>query len=315
MSASAPSDGLNLDIYLGVGVTIVALGSVFVAVRCVSGLSQRKKLLVDDYISILALLLLAAILAVNYNVDKGFDKPDTSPLWIVRVVIAVNIVTPFLTWSARAPILFLYINLFGVKTWLRWSSIITLIVTGLLCFSAMVVALSECKPSNGTPTGLPVCIQYSTYSGLITGFVSVFVDIVVFLLPIPVILRLQLPMSKRIGLGVVFSSGILAIVASLVGLVYKWESWKGRAGYLPAEFTLLFETGAAIIIGCVPAVNFFSSTYIGKRRLFSKTQPKSYGNSSWKHSQEAIIRRSGGDTEHSKKYNQGNESYGLSSIP
>lgn len=86
-------------------------------------------------------------------------------------------------------------------------------------------------------------------SGVISGFVSVIFNAIMFSLPIPIVLSLNLERSKKIGLGLTFFSGILyvaskllhniktnvhfsGIVASVIALYYKWHALYGDASQL-----------------------------------------------------------------------------------
>ncbi|KAI0008533.1 hypothetical protein F4779DRAFT_436753 [Xylariaceae sp. FL0662B] len=300
-ASAAPKTDLSLTDYLGAGIAVILLCSLFVAARCAASISQRGKFLVDDYIIVLALVLIATIFAVNYEVtadmNLGMSKSTTTPLWTVQIVMAVNVVTALMLWASKVPILFMYIHLFGVKKWLRYSSYIGILTTALACLAGMIVALVGCKIENATPERLPICVDYSTIAGLIFGFISIFADVFIFCLPIPVILGLHLPLSKKIGVAVVFSTGIFAIVASIVGMYYKWQSWKGKSDFLPAIFCLVFEATTAVSIGCGPAINYFWSTYISNRWRFSKVAPPSAQESASKHPRIYTADFSGGSTE------------------
>ena len=54
-------------------------------------------------------------------------------------------------------------------------------------------------------------------------------DVIILVLPVPVILKLQMATPKKVGLSVVFLTGAFAIVASAVSLYYKWGSFKGTS--------------------------------------------------------------------------------------
>ncbi|KAK5628868.1 hypothetical protein RRF57_004583 [Xylaria bambusicola] len=55
------------------------------------------------------------------------------------------------------------------------------------------------------------CNAANTRTGIISGFTSIIVDAIIFLLPIPVIVNLNLPLSKKVVIGAVFLSGVLYV--------------------------------------------------------------------------------------------------------
>lgn len=57
--------------------------------------------------------------------------------------------------------------------------------------------------------------------GVFSGSINVASDFLIFILPLPTLLRLQMPMNKRLRLLFVFGFGLLACAASVVRLVYS----------------------------------------------------------------------------------------------
>ncbi|KAI1249226.1 hypothetical protein MGN70_008837 [Eutypa lata] len=114
-------------------------------------------------------------------------------------------------WLSKAPIIFVYLRLFGIHKWLRYISWATLVVAALVYIAGLIFTLVKCPvdPNNATFPAYQDCAASNTLTGVISGFVSVVVDMIIFTLPIPIILRLKLEMSKKIALGLTFFSGIL----------------------------------------------------------------------------------------------------------
>lgn len=153
---------------------------------------------------------------------------------MAELATAIDFLSGFAIWTSKAPILLLYIRLFGVKTWLKVASWVTLAVTFIIFFVGMVYVGVACSPG-GKTLDLPFilnCTTKSTRIGVTLGTTSVIADVIILLLPLPVVLRLQMATMKKIGLSVVFLTGIFAIVASAVSLYYKWGSFKGTSNDL-----------------------------------------------------------------------------------
>jgi hypothetical protein len=144
---------------------------------------------------------------------------------------AIDFISGFAIWTSKAPILLLYIRLFGIESWLKVSSYITLVVTFIIFFIGMVYVGVACTPGSKTLDGPFIlnCTTKSSRIGVTLGTTSVIADVIILLLPIPVILKLQMATPKKIGLFIVFLTGIFAIVASAVSLNYKWGSFKGTS--------------------------------------------------------------------------------------
>lgn len=115
-------------------------------------------------------------------------------------------------WFAKTPILFLYIRLFGIKRWVRLICYITLIAT-LLQFIAISVLLgASCIPAGKGGDDIAevaaVCISRGFAVGIWNGIISIITDLIIFLIPIPIVFQLQLPTRKKIGICVVFAAGL-----------------------------------------------------------------------------------------------------------
>ena len=114
-------------------------------------------------------------------------------------------------WCSKAPILFLYISLFGVRRWLRITSYITLVMFAAAIIVAAAIATAPCDPNHQDPdfSMLLHCTDINSKVGVGLGVLSVTADVIIIILPIPVIMTLNLPGAKKFGLLVMFMSGIL----------------------------------------------------------------------------------------------------------
>jgi hypothetical protein len=73
------------------------------------------------------------------------------------------------------------------------------------------------------------CTTKSTKIGVTLGTTSMTANLIILVLPIPVILKLQMAGPKKIALFIVFLTGVFAIVVSAVSLYYKLGSFKGTS--------------------------------------------------------------------------------------
>lgn len=129
------------------------------------------------------------------------------------MVVTIAVFVAFTLWSTKAPILALYVKLFGVRTWLRWVCYITLLVTGLNFIGsfAMPIALCDTRTSTPDPAGFLTCQNATVNGGIWSGFVSIIEDVIIFCMPIPAIVQLNLKLSKKIGIFLVFFSGVMSV--------------------------------------------------------------------------------------------------------
>ncbi|EPE33788.1 hypothetical protein GLAREA_06801 [Glarea lozoyensis ATCC 20868] len=270
-AGGAPA-GMSVDAFLGVGTALVVVTAVFVAMRLIANI-QTKRLLIDDAVPVVATLLLAGTYALAYISMKALFDPTSSLKYMAELATAIDFISGFAIWSSKAPILLLYIRLFGVKNWLKVSSYITLAVTFIIFFVGMVYTGVACSPGNKV-LDIPFilnCTTTSTKIGVTLGTTSVVADLIILVLPIPVILKLQMAGPKKIGLFIVFLTGVFAIVASAVSLYYKWGSFKGTSNDLTSAMVCtVIEASIAIIVGCIPSTYSFWSQSIVKLTIYSR---------------------------------------------
>ena len=113
-------------------------------------------------------------------------------------------------WASKAAIIALYLRIFGSVRWLRLTSYGLLVFTFLFYWSNVVIAAAFCIPEKGAPwnaTALQKCGRPVT-TVVLNGVFGVAADIVLFAMPLPIILKLQLG-RKKTGLTVVFLLGFL----------------------------------------------------------------------------------------------------------
>jgi hypothetical protein len=114
-------------------------------------------------------------------------------------------------WSAKAAILALYIRVFDSIRWMRISSYALIVFTGLFYMSNVVIAAAYCLPRNGAPwdqTAFARCGS-PVKSAIVIGIFGVVADLIIFILPFPVISKLHLTQSKKFGLMIVFMAALL----------------------------------------------------------------------------------------------------------
>lgn len=127
-------------------------------------------------------------------------------------------------WCSKAPILLLYIAIFGIRVMLRISSYIVLVLLGIATLVAAAGTSAACDPRGGGITAefILQCHQMGSKYGVALGFVSVFVDVIIIILPIPAVWQLNLPKHKKVGLSIMFMSGILYVQCFVFA---TWDSW------------------------------------------------------------------------------------------
>ncbi|PCG93868.1 Hypothetical protein PENO1_073360 [Penicillium occitanis (nom. inval.)] len=262
---------LSPDAYVAAGTPLIAICAGFVVVRCFISVRVCKKLPIDDYISIFGLALVTVAFAMNDVIIKRFTDPTASISWLLMVAVVITVIVAFTLWATKVPILIVYIKIFGIKKWVRYICY-TCIAVGVAYICVMGPRFMRCHPGSQSMTELDLayCVTGTTLTGVISGFIALAEDMLIFILPMPLIYQLRLAPGKRLAVATVFFTGILAIAASVVSLYFKYRAYNGETSdTLATMLCAVLEGTIAIIVGCVPAVKNFWSTIFSSRRYIN----------------------------------------------
>lgn len=168
----------------------------------------------------------------------------------------------FVVMSTKVAILFLYLRIIpsSVSTWFR-TSCFTLI--GVLIAAAIAMLLSlifECNPVSGAWTqwnGVRTtkCINFQA-QGAALASINIFLDLIVFFLPIPRMLKLNTSNRKKFGICLTFLVGLFVTIVSIVRLVEILRSFPYTNPTY--DFTQIViwtqaEVNVGVLCACMPA--------------------------------------------------------------
>lgn len=161
----------------------------------------------------------------------------------------------------KAAIFLLYKQIFAISNRMRLAIDAGLLVTLLVYLSNVPLAAVYAAPRVGHSwASLLESLQRDSHpfalGGTIQSAIGTVLDIYILALPLHIVLRLQMPLGKRLQLVGVFSTALLGIAASVVSLVYKVKILSSSDSSWLAGITSmcsLIEVNIAIIVGCMPA--------------------------------------------------------------
>lgn len=121
---------------------------------------------------------------------------------------------PFI-WFIKLSLFVLYLEIFGLLRWLRYSAYAGIFVTGSFYFACMVAFSVLCAPENGqtqlsylSALASPKCAR-SRALVLAQGIVNVVSDLYLIALPMPAIWSLQMPLKRKLGVAAMISTGLV----------------------------------------------------------------------------------------------------------
>ncbi|KAI1187612.1 hypothetical protein F5B17DRAFT_399041 [Nemania serpens] len=273
--------GLSKEAVDGLKALFIVLAFIAVVLRLVANWKYNRRLLFDDYISITAIPFLIAVAILSSMAGNGFHDPNSSPYIIAQLAVAIAVFTPLALWTCKAPILFLYIRLFGIKKWLRVTSYTTLVLTALVYASGIIAIPPACTPRTHdlSEEFIDNCQTRTRMISVYLGSVSVLADVIILVLPMPVVFGLKLLVRSRVGLVFLFLSGLFAIAASIISLFFKAVSLQAPMTSLALSIlATITECSVALIVGCVPSLRVLWSKILKpsvktSRENYSTTGP------------------------------------------
>ncbi|KAL8935111.1 MAG: hypothetical protein Q9211_004878, partial [Gyalolechia sp. 1 TL-2023] len=241
---------------------------VFSILRIYSNVYIRDHRTLDDYPFMLAsVCVLVYISLVVALLSKGLFGTHVWDLTLgdlrntpfLLVLLLESLWGPFV-WFIKLSLFLLYLHLFEPLRWIKKVVWMGIVVTGLFYFSITVAKLAMCAP-RGSQTYI---MAFSTARcsrakvlGVITGAFNIVSDLYLLVIPIPAILGLQVSTARKRGLLAIFMTGFIAVIASILGIVYRIkvnsdmdDTWK----IVPFYLAVLVEMTCGIVVICMPAM-------------------------------------------------------------
>lgn len=134
---------------------------------------------------------------------------------VKRQVVALFIIALTL-FAAKSAILALYIRLFGTVTWMRKISWTCIILIAIFYTMNMIVVGAYCVPERGHEVETVERCASGAWLSVAVGVFATVADLVMLILPFPILMKLQISMTEKITLGLVFGTGILSVALHLL---------------------------------------------------------------------------------------------------
>ncbi|KAI9668856.1 MAG: hypothetical protein M1831_000926 [Alyxoria varia] len=208
----------------------------------------------DDAASIMATLLATVhIAAVIWEMKvlgpHGWDirLVQMTEQFLGTMIVITQLLSAIAFFFAKSSVFLLYIRAFGPKRWLPILSYIGIAICFATYFGIMIEAVYFCgKRSNETwfrSLSSDRCLHHTKLQNYAFGVFGVVSDLYIFLLPVPAISKLHLSKQKRAGVLAIFATGLVAVVASTMGLYYRVQQATSQGGpdlywVLPPTFML-----------------------------------------------------------------------------
>ncbi|KAF2034875.1 hypothetical protein EK21DRAFT_55295 [Setomelanomma holmii] len=270
------------DSAYGTSISLILVGGICLAFRLGTNLKLSKSLRLDDYLCIFAFTGGVAYWILNLlNSEDGlarhtWDIPmSTFTISVMQRQTAILFIIAPTLWASKAAILALYIRIFGTVTWLRRTCWVWIVFMALFYGLNIVAAGPYCISRKGELWGgdsFARCWS-SAWLYVVVGVFSVIADVVILILPFPVVMGLHISLVKKITLGAVFGTGTILVVMSVVPLwlrVIIFQEHDATWNATLLEIVSIIEIFGTIAVSCAPAMSAFWLKIFTTTRLWSK---------------------------------------------
>ncbi|KAK4894142.1 hypothetical protein LTR27_007508 [Elasticomyces elasticus] len=145
--------------------------------------------------------------------------------------------------------------------WFRWVVHATVAFTVAIGVAFVFLTIFLCTPVPYYWQYPPQTAGHCLDEGLATlaaGILNIVNDLLAALVPIPLVMRLRMPMRQRIGVSVLFGLGFIVIVAGSVRTYYIWKglmaTWDETWYAYPLWIAAAVEIDVGVICACAPAL-------------------------------------------------------------
>lgn len=222
-----------------------------------------------------------------YAQDTNRFQIDLKPSYFRRMVASCILYGPSM-FFAKASIFAMYVRVFGSVPWVRRVSWGALLLFGIGYWSVVPTCAASYFPHlrDSFAKEWDVDLERTTREGmvipgLVVGACNLATDLVALGIPIPIILGLRMDWKRKVGYCAIFLIGVLGVVVSVLGLVYRVYLIGPRRGdgtwwQAAVNLTTIVELSLSIIISCAPFAVGYWRRVLRNSSVFGSAREK-YG--------------------------------------
>ncbi|KAL4888674.1 hypothetical protein BDV59DRAFT_136298 [Aspergillus ambiguus] len=269
---AGPSDTADVaycgDSLMGVSIAIAVLQILIVAARFCARYVQRVACALDDYLIIPALIaslgqsalyiVLLKVGSLGYHLDYVKQTPEKL-VALQKGLFANQILDfPFTVTPAKISILLFYVRIFNTPKFRVLAGIVGFIVLGH-GIGVFFAAIFQCSPVqfawDKTIEGGSCFDQQAFYRYVSPP--NILTDVLILIMPLPLIWRLHTRMTQKLALTGVFILGGLGTVASILRMtIFFQENALSDPTWTSVNLGIwtVLEGGIIIIAACLPSI-------------------------------------------------------------
>ncbi|KAI0379556.1 hypothetical protein F5Y04DRAFT_271863 [Hypomontagnella monticulosa] len=292
---SVPKDPLHYNSNAGMiyipAVVFLAICPIIVGTRIWSRIGTGGKLGPDDYTILVSLGFALAsggimLAACHYGYGKHLASLSAAYQYqAFKYFYLCQVTYKACINLTKASILLLYLRLFSNTKWLRWACRFMLMIVVMYCIASVTATIFQCTPvDKAFDKGLKgTCIDNGEFWYANAGF-SIATDVIILLLPMPLVYALQIPRVQKAALIMVFALGVFVVITSClrVTTIDLQATTPDPTYEISSTMWTIIEMNVAIVCACLPQIRPLIV------RWFPKLMPACYSNPQEQHSKRAI---------------------------
>ena len=201
---------------IATAVVFSSLATIFVALRIYTRLRIQRSIGWDDYAAVFALLFAIAygvIQIISTRYGAGLHTQDL-PKGLAEPILKLNFIGAEIYLLSllgyKMSILFLYLRIFSVSRVYRCCIWLVMFITFSYIFSQFWTQAFFCQPITKywRPETPGHCLSLVTIIDLYTSL-NFITDLLIFVLPLPMVWRIQLSLQEKAGVFMIFILGSL----------------------------------------------------------------------------------------------------------
>ncbi|KAL4939128.1 hypothetical protein BDV06DRAFT_225314 [Aspergillus oleicola] len=250
---------------VAVGATFIILTTLVVGLRIAGRPPFSDSFGIDDVIGLVTYctaMVDTAVMLAGVRVGWGTDMWALNKEDIIQQMKLFYIGIIYFYFSVaitKLAILFFYLRIFTTSTFKKVTyGMITL--CSAYAIAVIFQSAFDCSPPSyfwtrfdGVSQG--TCLSYAAFK--VMPPINIALDVAVMALPLPLLLRLNLPWSKKLRVVSMFSVGILIIIAGILRMTHLYHSITAyNITYNGGEISYfgVIEADVSVICTCMPAI-------------------------------------------------------------
>ncbi|KAF6790706.1 hypothetical protein CMUS01_16258 [Colletotrichum musicola] len=213
-----------------------------------------------------ARIVITKAIGMDDNIPLDSMEPMLLAFFTSRVLYAISM------FVVKIALLLFYLRLDN-RPMMRWTVYGLTFVVVATAVAHIVIAVVECSPPQlfWTSKGdqqiyMTHCLDQATQQAVwdATGITVIVTDIILWICPIPMIWKLQLPKRQKWAVSAVFACGIISVFAGCVRFYYVRQLAHEPELYRQLADSLIWyalELHIAIFCGCSSALKVFFKRY------------------------------------------------------